>query len=315
MTSRRKTVVSVSELGRWNRAERVAKFRGQAGKAVETRGQAGKEVETRGRGGRVVEPHGVWIYAIAEPVKVTALGQLTGVGGGPIRTVAAAGLTAVAENVDLAEFGEEALRRNLEDLDWLEAAARAHHRVIDAVGQQGSLVPMRLATVYSGDASIAAMLADREADFRTALRRISGRQEWGVKAYAAGRPATGSDTPATVGSSSPGTGAGAAYLQRRRAQLAAQKDTRRESLASADIIHAELSRYAAATRLHPPQSPQLTGSKVLMVLNAAYLLDDERAEDFAAAVAALARQYPSVRLELTGPWPPYSFTGNPETED
>jgi hypothetical protein len=261
-----------------------------------------------------VEPHGVWIYAIAERVTVTALGLLTGVGGRPIRTVAAAGLTAVAEDVDLAEFGEEALRRNLEDLDWVEAAARAHHRVIDAVRQQGPLVPMRLATVYSGDPSIAAMLADREADFRTALRRISGRQEWGVKAYAAGPPAAGGDTAATAGSSKPGTGAGAAYLQRRRDQLAAQKNARRETLASAEIIHAELSRHAAETRLHPPQAPQLTGSKALMMLNAAYLLDDGRAEGFATVVAALAEQYPSVRLELTGPWPPYSFAGNPGTE-
>lgn len=295
----------MSELRRWNQAGRVVKSRGQAGKVVATHGQAGG----------VVEPHGVWIYAIAERANVMALGQLTGVGGGPIRTIAVGGLTAVAEDVKLAEFGEKALRHNLEDLDWLETAARAHHRVIDAVGLQGPLVPMRLATVYSEDASVAAMLADREADFRSALRRISGRQEWGVKAYAARSPAAGGDTAATVGSSSPGTGAGAAYLQRRRDQLAAQKDSRRESLASAEIIHAELSRYAAATRLHPPQSPQLTGSKVLMMLNAAYLLDDERAEDFAAAVAALAGQYPSVRLELTGPWPPYSFTGNSETED
>lgn len=271
-------------------------------------------METRGQAGVVVEPRGVWIYAIAERVAATSLGQLTGVGEGPIRTVAAAGLTAVAEDVELAEFGEEALRDNLEDLEWLEAAARAHHRVIDAVAQQGPLVPMRIATVYGSDASVAAMLADREADFRRALRRISGRQEWGVKAYAA-RPVAAGDPAATPGPASPGTGSGAAYLRRRRDQLATQKNARRETLANAEIIHAELSRYAAETRLHPPQAPQLTGSKELMILNAAYLLDDGRADDFAALVAALAEQYPSVRLELTGPWPPYSFAGDPERED
>ncbi len=80
---------------------------------------------------------------------MTPLGELKGVGGGPVRTLTAAGLTAVAEDVGLAEFGADALRRNLEDLDWLDARARAHHRVIDAVAQQGHWVPMRLATVYS----------------------------------------------------------------------------------------------------------------------------------------------------------------------
>ena len=257
-----------------------------------------------------MEPDGVWVYAIAERVTVTPLGQVRGVGEGPVRTVAAAGLTAVAEDVGLAEFGEEALRRNLEDLGWLEATARAHHRVIDAVAQQGPLVPMRLATVYSGDAKVAAMLAEREADSRSALRRISGRGEWGVKAYADQQHvAGGDDSGFTTAPSSPGTGAGAAYLRRRRDQLAAQKNARRETLASAETIHAELSRYAAETRLHPLQAPQLTGSKAPMILNAAYLLDRGRGEDFAAAVAALAGQHPGLRLELTGPWPPYSFAG------
>src|SRR5262252_3812349 len=245
----------------WNRADQVVKSRGQAGRAV--------------------EPNGIWVYAISERVDLTLLAQIKGVGGRQIRTVAAAGLTAVAEYVGLAEFGEEALRRNLEDLDWLEMTARAHHRVIDAVAQQGPLVPMRLATVYSGDAPIAAMLTERGADFRSALRRISGRVEWGVKAYADRRPDASDDSAVTAGASRPGSGAGAAYLQRRRNQLTAQKTARRETLASADVIHAELSRYADETRVHTPQAPQLTGIKAPMILNAAYLLDSARGEELA----------------------------------
>jgi hypothetical protein len=254
-----------------------------------------------------VAADGKWVYAVAEDVDVTPFAQIKGVGGKGVRTIAAAGLTAVAEDVGLAEFGAEALRRNLEDLDWLETTARAHHRVIDAIAQQGPLVPMRLATVYSSDAHIAAMLEERGADFRSALRRISGRVEWGVKAYTDRRPTASDESAASSAPSGPGTGAGAAYLRRRRDQLAAQKDARRETLASAEEVHAELSRYAAESRLHPPQAPQLTGSKAPMVLNAAYLLDSARHEDFAAAVAALADQHPGLRLELTGPWPPYSF--------
>jgi hypothetical protein len=75
------------------------------------------------------------------------------------------------------------------------------------------------------------------------------------------------------------------------------------------MIHAALSRYAAETRVHTPQAPQLTGIKAPMILNAAYLLDSARGGEFAAAVTALAEQHPALRLELTGPWPPYSFAG------
>jgi hypothetical protein len=46
-----------------------------------------------------------------------------------------------------------------------------------------------------------------------------------------------------------------------------------------------------------------------MVLNAAYLVADERADAFAAAVADLTARHRFVRLTLTGPWPAYSFVG------
>jgi len=261
-----------------------------------------------------VEPHGIWIYAITGRVSAAGLGQLRGVGGGPVRAIAAGELTAVVGDVGLAEFGEQALRRNLEDLAWLEATARAHHQVIGALAELGPLVPIRLATVYSSDGGVAAMLADRDADFRAVLSRIRGRQEWGVKAYAAGRPGP-QDAP--VGAAAPASreaGAGAAYLQRRRGQLTAQKDARRRMLADAETIHAALCEQAADARLHPPQAPQLTGTKALMVLNAAYLVDDERGAEFGARVEALADRHPGVRLELTGPWPPYSFAASEESE-
>lgn len=258
----------------------------------------------------------MWIYAVSQDISADRLGPLRGIGGGPVRGIPAGGLTAVAGDVPLAEFGEAALRRNLEDLAWLEATARAHHRVIDALGQQGPTVPMRLATVYASDGGVAAMLDERAADFRAALSRITARKEWGVKAFAAQPPEPGGQAaPTPARSSGPTAGPGASYLQRRRDQLSARSQARSDALADAETIHARLSGLAAEARLHPPQAPQLTGVRAQMILNAAYLLDDRRSGEFADAVAALAREHPAVRLELTGPWPPYSFAGTPEREE
>jgi Gas vesicle synthesis protein GvpL/GvpF len=86
-------------------------------------------------------------------------------------------------------------------------------------------------------------------------------------------------------------------------------------MASAELVHARLSRLAADSRLHPPQAPQLTGTSAKMLLNAAYLVDERRDEDLTAAVRELAAKHPAVRLELTGPWPPYSFAGLEREED
>jgi hypothetical protein len=45
-----------------------------------------------------------------------------------------------------------------------------------------------------------------------------------------------------------------------------------------------------------------------MLLNGAYLVDDDRTDEFADAVAAQDGAHRGIRLELTGPWPPYSFS-------
>ena len=54
-------------------------------------------------------------------------------------------------------------------------------------------------------------------------------------------------------------------------------------------------------------NPELSDQAARMVLNAAYLVQPERSREFAATADRLAGQYPAVRIELTGPWPPYSF--------
>jgi Gas vesicle synthesis protein GvpL/GvpF len=146
-------------------------------------------------------------------------------------------------------------------------------------------------------------LRERADDFRRALSLINAHSEWGVKAYAL-KPADPVVDPAL-----PVTGPGAAYLQRRRAQLTASKDARREALASAQAVYAQLGRLAASSRLYPPQSPDLAGRATPMVLNAAYLVADERAGEFAAEVADLAASHRFVQLTMTGPWPAYSFVG------
>ena len=261
----------------------------------------------------------IWLYALAEDGfdghgREATLQGLSGVAGAEVRLTDAGGLTAVVSPVSLDDFGEEALRRNLEDLAWLEAVARAHHGVIAATARLFTLLPMRLATVYSCEESMRAGITEDAAWFRSALERLRSRTEWGVKAYAApAAPASAPDKPAPAAEGDVAA-AGLAYLRRRREQLSASHDAARDAADSARAVHAELARQAVDTRLHPPQSAQLSGRSESMVLNAAYLLDDDRAEDFATAVQALGDRNPRLLVVLTGPWPPYSFAA-PEARD
>jgi Gas vesicle synthesis protein GvpL/GvpF len=258
----------------------------------------------------VPDSQGVWVYAVANRVDEAALRGLTGVSGEPVYPLTAAGLTAAAGAVPLAEFGDEALRRNLEDLAWLETVARRHHEVIESVAHGIPVVPMRLATVYHSDEGVIAMLGSRHDDLAAALARVSGRDEWGVKVYAARRQASAPADPEGTPPASPG----AAYLSRRKSELSASEEARRSAAASAEEIHAVLSGLAAGSLLRPPQAPQLSGQTGQMILNSAYLVDAEGADRLREAVESLASGHRGVRIELTGPWPPYSFAAIEHTE-
>ncbi|ETK35508.1 GvpL/GvpF family gas vesicle protein [Microbispora sp. ATCC PTA-5024] len=229
---------------------------------------------------------------------------LHGVLGGPVRPIRHAGLVAHVGEVPLDQFGEGPLRRLLEDLDWVEGVARAHHHVVEALAAAGPVAPVRLVTVYTGEDQVRDLLDRRRDDFADLLARVAGRHEWGVKAYVtrAAPPAPTAEPAPGRGSTSPGT----AYLQRRKASLRSREDVWRAAAERAERLHAALGEIAVAGRRHRPQDPQLSGRNDVMVLNGAYLVDPDRDGEFAAALDAFRGE--GMDVELTGPWAPYSFT-------
>lgn len=254
-----------------------------------------------------------WLYAVtAGRDERGAPPDLTGVSDEPVRLVENAGLAAVVGSVPLADFGEEPLRAHLEDLPWLERAARAHHRVIGRAAGYGQVIPLRFATIYHDDDRVRTMLRERRDDLTATLARVAGRTEWGVKAYVDPRaflPDPADDEAS--GDDSPGT----AYLLRRRAQRDDKETAHLRATERAEEVHTALTALAAASAAHPPQDARLAAYEGWMVLNNSYLVPDDRTEEFTAAVTGLGERYPDFDLEVSGPWPPYSFTAPPEAEE
>ncbi len=248
---------------------------------------------------------GRYLYAICRGVDRTTLSGAEGIGGGPLDVVEHRGLVAVVSDVSLDEFGEEGLRRNLEDLGWLEKVARGHDDVVQAVAALGPTAPIRLATICFGDTGVRSRLDEWYDALQDALDRVEGRMEWSVKVFAprAESPAGSSK----AGERPTGPGAGAAYLQRKRTQTEDRQQAEERALRTAEAIHAGLAEQSVATRRLQPQDPRLTGHEGTMTLNGAYLVPVDRADAFRSRVTALAGEHPDARVEVQGPWPPYSF--------
>jgi len=246
---------------------------------------------------------GRYLYAITRGVEASDLAG-PGLDGGALAAVEHRGLLAVVSEVDLESYGEEGLRRNLEDLGWLERVARGHDAVVQQVAALGPTAPLRLATICLDDDGVRARLDEWYDGLQAALDRVEGRHEWSVKAFAPveQKTAAPADTPATGES-----GAGAAYLRRKRSETVQRHSAHEQSLAAGEHVHAALSARSVASRRLQPQDPRLTGHEGTMVLNGAYLVPESDADAFTTEIERLTAEQPDLRLQVGGPWPPYSF--------
>ncbi|WAZ25156.1 GvpL/GvpF family gas vesicle protein [Streptomyces cinnabarinus] len=79
------------------------------------------------------------------------------------------------------------------------------------------------------------------------------------------------------------------------------EDAWHEAVEFAAKLHAALSSFAEDSLLHDPAGRR--------VLDAAYLVPRGDCEEFVEAVDRAKAEAPGARVELTGPWAAYSFTG------
>ncbi|MBL1074310.1 GvpL/GvpF family gas vesicle protein [Nocardia sp. 2] len=233
-------------------------------------------------------PTAVWVYAVHAGADTGPIGlgenrtgirdnrAVAGVSGEYARVVEAAGLAAVVGSVPVRDFGPDALQHNMNDLDWLAAAAQAHNAVIESVAAGRTVVPVRLAVLCRDDDEVRAMLTDRRAEFAEALDLVEGRAEWGVKVFVHAASDVDADEPAAA--------------------------------RAADELFRTLSPHAVATRHRPLTDSSLAGRGTPMLLNAAFLVEDDHADQFQTAVSEFDTN-PHIDVDPTGPWLPYSFVG------
>lgn len=219
-------------------------------------------------------------------------------GLGPLRALPVRdGLWLLVAAAPLARFGAEAIDRGLQDLDWVSRCALAHERVVESFLAAGTLLPMKLFTLFTGDdAALARARADAPR-VRRLLRRLRGKAEWGVRLRrAAATPPARAARPAKSGRE---------FLQRKLDERASQRGSAQQDRREADGLLRELKPLAAAVVRKP--LPDEAGGRV--VLDAVLLVDAEDAPGLRRAVAARSRalRADGFELVLTGPWPAYHF--------
>lgn len=251
-----------------------------------------------------------YVYGVVSP-RMEMLPDLAGIDPRyEVSLVEEEGLAALVSQVSLAEFGEEPLHDNLNDVGWLEEKARAHEHVLDVALRSGTVVPLRLCTIYSGEEQVREMLARERAVMSDALARLEGRAEWGVKAIAEpGALERAAARRAGDGPSQEDVSRGTAYMDRKRHEARARVEVEEIAEEWAATIHDRLADAASEALLNPLQGSEVSGYEGEMLLNGVYLIEDDAVAELSTLVDRIAEEHSSrgVSVELTGPWPPYNF--------
>jgi len=241
----------------------------------------------------VETPENKYLYCLIrsqEPRQFTKLG--IGERGDVVHTIHFEDLAAVVSNSPLKEY--ERTRRNM----------MAHTVVLEEVMKQFAILPVRFGTVAPGGEDVRKLLKRRFGEFHGLLNEMEGKVELGLKALwyegaifdeiAKENAAIQRLRDALVGRSPEET-----YYDRMRLGEMVEEAMWRKRDEDAEKILALL--IVGQTRTN-----KVTHDR--MILDAAFLVDEEREAEFDQAVEKLDREMGQRMIfRYVGPVPPYNF--------
>jgi len=235
--------------------------------------------------------YGITVADLQLPDDIPALTD-----GGPLGRVVLDDLALMVSRVRPDELRVD--EDDLSESGRLATLARGHDAAVRAAAGSGPVLPLRFGTVVADEAAARRLLREHGASAREQLRRIAGTREWGVKLVR-----RLDDEPAQVGSrpSERRGVTGTEYLARRRQALERHENAETTAERAADVLQETLRPHVTEC-LRRGGSP---GSSLLLDLAFLVPLEDETA--FLAAAAELGDGFEGFGVEVSGPWPPYSF--------
>jgi hypothetical protein len=222
-------------------------------------------------------------------------------GGGDLRAIETGDdLWAIVQSVPGSQYGEEALARGLQNLDWVGPRAIAHERVIESFLSAPALLPMQLFTLFKEDARVVEHVRSDRARITRILKRVEKKVEWGVRL-------TWNEKGMRDKAATKTARSGAEFLARKRDILDVNRTRLIAARKSADGLFKSMARQAAASQRRTSLERAAPGSRLL--LDAAFLVPADKSRAFKSAVRQHAREMrgAGVEVSLTGPWPAYNF--------
>lgn len=239
---------------------------------------------------------GKYVYCIIRSDTEYDFGPI-GIGGedaGNVYTLHHDGLAAVISDAPLRIY--DPTRQNV----------LAHEMVNKTVMKDFTVIPMSFGTIFRTEEDIVALLDSTSAALEDVLEKMANKIELGLKVLwerekVVARVQEDVEEIARLKEKIDETSQDSTYFA--RVQLGRMLERQLEERANDFVndVYERLASVAVASRSNKPIGDQ-------MIMNAAFLVDRDREEEFDEAVQELADRYQEMlNFTYTGPWPPYNF--------
>jgi hypothetical protein len=238
---------------------------------------------------------GKYVYCIIESDTPRSFGRI-GIGGrsDDVYTIHYGGLAAVVSDTPVQPY--DPTREN----------ALAHEHVNDTVMQEFTVIPMSFGTVFVSEENVVEFLKDTADALRDVLVKMKDKIEFGLKVNwdpVLVRQVVEQEREdiRRLKEEIASNRLASTYFARMQLGILVEAAMGEKSEGYVREIYDQLRDCAIASRHNKP-----IGEK--MILNAAFLIEREKADAFDQKVQEIAKRYEGkLRFNYTGPWPPYNF--------
>jgi gas vesicle protein GvpL/GvpF len=257
------------------------------------------------------DTHGIYLYCFARPGATEGLSEPGVDGSVPVSALDVGDIAAVISPVQPGEFEAPEGSSEPPDAAWIIPRACRHERIIEAVMDRSPVLPVRFGSIFSSPDALIRYSEGQQLAIDRFLDHVKDRSEWSVKAFLdVDRVVSWLLRTEPVLSEARGqlpASAGARYFPEKKLNEHARRQARNWGRALAREIEQAVPPTADEFHRLPLEVAQRAGQE--MFLHLTLLVPKAAVEAFLADLEQFAARYSEqgLRLQHSGPWPPFHF--------
>lgn len=220
----------------------------------------------------------------------------------------------VVRYVSNTEFSEENFQQNANNIGWLDIKVREHLNVINSIMEIQTVIPFKFGTIFKSVTNIETFITEYADSLLQNFNTIGGKEEWSAKIYSSQNVLVGkidelSEESAQLEAEIRQSSEGKAFFLRKKKTLLIENQVEKICNKYGQEYYDTFLQLSESTKLLPLTASDITGRKDTMILNATFLVQKENVAELIRSADFFQQrdEETGFGIELTGPWPPFSF--------